>query len=64
MLPKHGQGRPGIGHDADRDRMIHADLGGVEIDLNELPGYGHPTPVGQHFGEPAADGEHGVGMAE
>ena len=64
QLADRRQRRARIGHDADRGRVVDADLVGVEVDLDELPGHGHAPPVGENLGEPAADGKHGVGVGQ
>ena len=64
LLPNHGERGACIGDDSDRDRIIHADLLRVEIDLDQRLGDRHSPPVGEDLGEAAADGEHRVGVGQ
>ena len=55
---------PGIGDDPDAYREIYADLARLEVDLNQVGGDRHASPVGHDLGEAAADGEHGIGVGD
>ena len=46
------------------DRVIHADLLGVEVDLDQRFWHRHAPPVGEDLGKPAADGEHDIGVRQ
>ena len=62
---EHGGDRgAGVGDDADGDRVIDADLVGIEIDLNQVPRDRHASPIAEYLGKAAANGQHGIRMIE
>ncbi len=54
----------GVGDDPDGHRVIHADLLGVEVDLDQRFRNRHAPPVGEDLGKAAADGEHDIGVRQ
>ena len=63
---EHGlEERPGIGHEAELGREVHADDVGVDRDVDDpCTGRDQPIRVGDHAPERRPDGEDDVGVLE